>query len=303
MTEQPHLTPVRVGVIADIMDFSAFWYAEVTGLFEAHGLDVSVTRTYSVQAAVDRLRSGEFDIALGAPEGILGQAGPDSELVMIGGTTSILLLSLMGAPGITSMSQLAGATLGASSATEGTALLMLEMLAAAGVDAGGVRIEPVGVGSVRFEALLEGRIAAGILNVPATYEAATKGLTILGDVADVVPRYQFVTVNARRDWLRDRAAARTTSRLMTALSAAVTALYDPVNTDLMVDLVARKMHVSHDSARRGWADFTRVRPVPADLRVDPEAMAKTVETMRHAGTLPPQGQVRLEDVYDERFLP
>ncbi len=303
MTDQPPPTPVRLGVIADIMDFSAFWYAEVTGLFEAHGLDVSVTRTYSVQGAVDRLRSGELDIVLGAPEGILSQAGPDSELVMIGGTTSTLLLSLMGAPGITSLSQLAGATLGASSATEGTALLMLEMLSAAGVDTAGVRIEPIGVGSVRFEALLEGRIAAGILNVPATYDAATKGLTILGDVADVVPRYQFVTVNTRRDWLRDPSAAQTAGRVMTALSAAVTGLYDPANTDLMVDLVVRYMHVSQDSARRGWADFVRVRPIPTDLRVDPEAMAKTLETMRRAGTLDAQDRVRLEDVYDERFLP
>ena len=99
MTDHPRPVPLRLAVIADIMDFSAFWYAEVTGLFEAHGLDVSVTRTYSVQAAVDRLRSGEFDIALGAPEGILGQAGPDSELVMIGGATSTLMLSLMGRPG------------------------------------------------------------------------------------------------------------------------------------------------------------------------------------------------------------
>ncbi len=303
MTDQPQLTPVRLGVIADIMDFSAFWYAEVTGLFAAHGLDVSVTRTYSVQGAIDRLRSGEFDIALGAPEGILSQAAPDSELVMIGGTTSILLLSLMGAPGITSLSQLAGATLGASSATEGTALLMLEMLTRAGVDTADVRIEPIGVGSVRFDALLEGRIAAGILNVPATYDAAARGLSILGDVADVVPRYQFVTVNARREWLQDPAAAQTANRVMTALSAAVAALYDPSNTDLMVDLVVQKMHVSRESAQRGWADFLRVRPIPIDLRVNPEAMEKTLETMRRAGTLTPQRQVRLEDVYDQSFLP
>lgn len=303
MSDQPRSTLVRVAVIADIMDYSAFWYAEATGLFEAHGLDVSVTRTYSVQGGVDRLRSGEFDIALGAPEGVLSQAAPDSELVIIGGSTSTLLLSLMGAPGITSLGQLAGAALGASSATEGTALLMLEMLTSAGVDTAGVRIEPIGVGSVRLEALLEGRIAAGILNVPATYDAAAKGLTILGDVAEVVPRYQFVTVNARRDWLRDPVAARTAGRVMTALSAAVTALYDPSNTGLMVDLVAQKMHVSQDSARRGWADFTRVRPIPPGLRVDPEAMAKTLETMRRAGTLPAQTRVRLEDIYDERFLP
>ena len=303
MTDQPRHTPVHLGVVADIMDFSAIWYAEATGLFETHGLDVTVTRTYSVQGAVDRLRSGEGDIAQGGPEGIRIAAGLGSELVMIRGTTSILMLSLMGAPGITSLTQLAGATLGASSATEGTALLMLEMLTRAGVDTSAVRIEPIGVGSVRFEALLEGRIAAGILNVPATYDAVAAGLTILGDVADVVPRYQFVTVNARREWLREPVSARMAGRVMAALSAAVTALYDPVNTDLMVELVIQKMHVSPESARRGWADFTKVRPIPANLRVDEAAMAKTLETMRRAGTLPPQSRIRLEDVYDERFLP
>lgn len=293
---------IVIGTIANIMDYSPFWYAEARQTFAKHGLQAQVEVTNSVQAALDGVKSGAFDLALGTPEGVILQAGPGSDLVMVAGTTTKLMLSLMGAPGITRMQDLAGKTVGASSATEGTSLLMLEMLSQAGVDIGTVAIQPIGVGAVRLEALKEGRISAGMLNVPANYEAVNQGLNLLGHVPDHIPAYQFATLNVRRAWLRDPKHAEMAQRVLAALREAIRAVYDPANTELMVDLTARKMKVSPAAARQGWQDLLRLKPMAADLEIDPAAFAKTVATMKKAGTLPAEREVRLEQVFDRSLL-
>ena len=294
---------VRVGVVADVMDYAPFWYAESRNIFDARGLILERVVTGSVVGAVGGLRTGRFHVAVSASEAVLAQASPTSELVILGGTTQRLMLALIGSADVRTIGDLTGATLGASAASEGTALLMLEMLRAAGVDTDTVRIEPIGVGSVRLEALVAGRIQAGIINIPVSYEAVERGLSLLGFVADVVPHYQFVTINARRRWVEDKHNSDVLIRLLAGLAEAVEEVYRVDNRDLMVNLVAQKMRVSAASAERGWADYLRIRPNDATLRLSPAGIEKTLSTMRLAGTVDQNYQVHLSDVYYPGFLP
>ena len=52
----------------------------------------------------------------------------------------------------------------------------------------------------RHKALLAGEIDAGLQSVPWNYVAEDAGMNNLGDVIDYVPDWQFVSINANRDW-------------------------------------------------------------------------------------------------------
>jgi NitT/TauT family transport system substrate-binding protein len=294
---------VRLGVVADILDYSPIWYAERHGLFAAAGIEVILTTTYNVAAATEKLLTGDFDVAITSPDSVLAQNGARPDQVMIAGITNRPMFSLVGGPAITKPEHLIGATLGASSASEGTSILMLEMLGLLGVDTAEVRIEPVGVGEVRVGALREGTIDAGLLNPPLGRGAGGGGLHVLGEVADLIPKYQFITVNARTAWLADPDHADAVRALLQALATAVVAVYDPANAEAMIALTAERMRVEPELARQGWAEFTRLRPVALDLRVDPISLAKNVAVMRHAGTLAQAEDLDLSRLIDHSFLP
>jgi NitT/TauT family transport system substrate-binding protein len=294
---------LRIAVVADVLDYSPFWYAERHGLFDAAGVSVTSTTTYSVPAVTEGLLRGDFDLASTTPDSVLTQPGDQPEQVIVAGVVNRPFLSLVAGPTVTRVEQLRGATLGASSATEGTSILMPEMLARLGVDTADIRIEPVGVGKVRVEALRDGTIDAGLLNVPLGRDADGSELHVLGEVADVIGKYQFITVNARRAWLDHDDHANAVRGLLQALVTALAAVYDPANPEEMASVAAERMQVGIEIGRQGWAEFLRLRPISSDLHVNPVALAKTIEVMRSTGQLAKTSELDLSTLIDESFLP
>jgi NitT/TauT family transport system substrate-binding protein len=273
--------PLTVGLVAPIFTNMPVWAADHLGLFADAGLTVTAKVLYGVQNVTNATRDGSAEIGLGTPESVLSD--PDGALVIVAGNASKLANGLIARRGIDTVADLQGSIVGVSHLTEGTALLATEMLAAHGLEVGSdYRLEAMGVASARWEAIQSGALDAGLQTPPHKYIAEDEGYPNLGEISDYVPDYQFTTVNVRADWARSHEEAL--RGFLSALSRATQWLYD--QPDAATELAAEAMATTPDYAGRDYRHFAAARSLAPDLALSPPGMAKVIEVMHAAGTLP-----------------
>jgi NitT/TauT family transport system substrate-binding protein len=287
---------LAVGLVAPIFNNMPVWAAQHLGLFADAGLTVTAKVLFGVQNVTTATRDGSVQIGLGTPEGVLSD--PGGALVIVGGNARKLANALIARRGIATIADLRGATVGVSHTTEGTALLVTEMLAAHGLQAGyDYRLEAIGVASARWEAIQAGQLDAGLQTPPHKYLAQDEGYPDLGEISDYVPDYQFTTVNVRADWAA--AHRETLHGFLAALAWATQWLYD--EPDAATELATRALGTTAEYARRDYEHFATSRSLTTNLSLSEPGMAKVVEVMRRAGTLP--GNANWRARIDLSFLP
>jgi len=291
---------LRVGLIAPIFNNMPVWAADQLGMFDRAGLAVSIEVLYGVQNVTDAVRAQRMHIGIGTPESVLSDLGGDDGLVIVAGNASKLNNGLIAARGITSIAELRGRTIGVSHPSEGTALLVAEMLASHGLQGGrDYEIRAIGVASQRWTGIQDGTLDAGLQTPPDKYIAEDEGYVNLGDISDYVPDYQFTTVNARRDWTA--ASGERLSAFLAALSMATRWLYEQPTA--AVELAATVMGTTTDYAQRDYEHFARTQSLPVDLSLSAPGMAKVVAVMAQAGTLRAATDVEQARRIDLSFLP
>jgi NitT/TauT family transport system substrate-binding protein len=289
---------LTVGLVAPIFTNMPVWAADHLGLFAEAGLAVTAKVLYGVQNVTSATRDGSVDIGLGTPEGVLSD--PGGALVIVGGNARKLANALIARRGIAAIADLRGALVGVSHATEGTALLVSEMLAAHGLQAGAdYQLEAIGVASARWEAIQDGKLDAGLQTPPHKYLAQDQGYPDLGEISDYVPDYQFTTVNVRPGWAAAHSAAL--RGFLAALAQATRWLYD--EPDAATELAASAMATTREYARRDYEHFITSASLTADLALSEPGMAKVVDVMRRAGTLPDGRSAGWRTRIDLSFLP
>jgi NitT/TauT family transport system substrate-binding protein len=291
MTDQ-----LTVGIVAPVFNNLPVWAGQELGWFGQAGLTVTANVLYGVQNVTTAVLDGSADIGIGTPEGVLSD--PDAALLMVGGNASKLANALITRPGIRTIAELRGRTIGVSHPREGTALLAREMLAAHGLEAGkDYEIRAAGVASARWEAIQSGELDAGLQTAPHKYIAEDAGYPNLGDISDYVPDYQFTTFNVRVDWVP--AHEDQLRRFLAVVSRATQWLYDePADA---VRLAEQAMKTTPEYAQRDYDHFRAHRSLDPCLRLSPAGMTKVVEVMRAAGTLP--HETRWQDRTDVGYLP
>lgn len=293
-------TSLKVGLIAPIFNNMPVWIAEERGIFQRAGLAVTTEVLYGVQNVTDAVRDKRIHVGLGTPESVLSDSGGEDGLVIVAGNASKLNNGLIAARGITSVAELSGRTVGVSHPTEGTALLVAEMLASHGLRSGtDYQIKAIGVASQRWKAIQEGTLDAGLQTPPDKYIAEDEGYTNLGDISDYVPDYQFTTVNVRRDWAT--ASRETLSDFLQALSTATQWLYE--QPEAGIELASTVMQTTSDYAQRDYDHFARTRSLSVDLSLSAPGMAKVVAVMTQAGTLRAVTEADQAERIDLSYLP
>jgi len=143
------------------------------------------------------------------------------------------------------------------------------------------RFEPIGVASARWERIQDGTLDAGLQTSPHKYLAIDQGYPNLGDIADVVPDYQFTTFNVRRQWAASHADVL--RRFLRCVSRATRWMYD--EPDAVVTIAARELRTTEGYARRDLDDAVARQSLPVDLSLSDAGMRKVVAVMGAAGTL------------------
>lgn len=239
------MTPLHIVIFAGASNWP-LWIAQRHGLFAAHGLDVRLSVTPgSAQMARD-LFDGTAQIALTAFDNVVAYAEghgaialPETPDFFAFAGFDNGLLSLVGAEGFDKIAALRGQAVAVDALTTGFAFVLRALLEDAGLGAGDYRLEAVGGGAQRLDALIARQQAATLLNSPLDMIAAGAGCTPLLRARDVIGPYQGIVGAARRSWAAANPA--TLAAFIQAMHDALAWLADPVNRDEAVQLLHAQM--------------------------------------------------------------
>ena len=188
------------------------WVAQKQGFLEKQGIVVKNVYTPNSIAQMVGLIKGEFDMVTTALDNVIAydegegspQAPKEADLIAyMGGTNGAN--SLIARPEIKSIQDLKGKDLAVDAISTGYAFVLQEILAKNGFTKDDYKLVPFGATGARWQALQDGKAAAGLISPPISQIAIGKGFNNLADAADVLGGYQGTVGATRRDWAKNNA--------------------------------------------------------------------------------------------------
>lgn len=302
MTLQPtaSLSPLKLAGGALGFNWLPVFVARERGIFERHGLAVELCRLGSVDKATAAVRSGEADLAISPPEGVLADAAAGGSLRLIAANCNCLPLTLVARAGIERIEDLKGTVLGTSSLTEGTAIYTREMLAQHGLQyPQDYSFALAGVHQARWKALQDGSIDAAVQPPPFNFLAIDAGYSDLGEVSDYLPEIAFTALLGRLEWVQAHEVAVLV--LLRALAEATALVYDQSNDAMLVPIMMEVTQADAAYAKRAL-DYMRDKSAFARaLEIPSAALDKSLELMVKAGLLDAAAQDSARRGWDGRW--
>src|SRR5262245_28736479 len=209
------------------------------GIFERRGLELEITYTPGSLYISEALRRGEFEIGHTGADDIVADVedfgdGPSSLFVFMGLHSG--LLSIVGAPGMTTVESLRGKELAVDARASGFVFILEKLLRTKGFGPDDYRFVEIGGVDRRYQALLEGKVAGTMLLPPFTGNAVAQGCHVLARGDQIVSCYQGTVGAAKHSW-----AEKNRNLLVSYIHAYVAATqwcFDPNNRASCLDLLA-----------------------------------------------------------------
>jgi ABC-type nitrate/sulfonate/bicarbonate transport system substrate-binding protein len=181
------------------------------GKFSQRGFDIDLELTPSSIYQAEKTAAGDFDIICTAFDNVVaycsgqGAAAADinPDYVVIMGATQ-LELSLVTAPSINNIADLAGKTIALDALTTGFAFVLLDMLESAGVAQSDVEFVAVGATPQRWQSVKDGNHAATLTIEPFTSLAQFDGFNVVAKSTDLYSEYQGGVIVTTRSLLANQ---------------------------------------------------------------------------------------------------
>lgn len=270
------------------------------GFFAEHGIRIDVQGTPNSVTQMTDFSQKKFDIAMTAIDNIVayvegqGEApiGPQSEFVAVIGSDSGFL-SLVAAPSMHQIEDLAGRTLSVDAMTTGYAFVLYEIMRRRGLDKdkGDYEIARAGGMVQRWKALREGKHAATLLSAPYNLIAKNSGFVELAKATDIIGPYQGNVAAVRRSWAaqnRDKV-----SSYIRAYRQSIAWLYDQKSRNEAIAILRRHLpQMPQEIAEASYREL--LDPIGGffrDCQIDPIGLTCVLE-LRSRYASPPR---RLDD--------
>jgi NitT/TauT family transport system substrate-binding protein len=243
-------TRVMSGYSAISGPHAVLWVAREAGLFEKNGLRAEVAYIRSGSTMSQALVAGEIQLAqTGGPAALAaGVAGFDVTLVAVAlNTTPIVIMGNVG-----KMEELKGKAIGVTRYGSNTDMSARFAIRKAGLqpekDVALIQLEdyPGIMGGMQ-----SGRIAAGALADPFTDHAKRLGYKEIADIATLGLEFPFVSIVAKKSYLRDHADVA--QRFVRAYTEAI-AVYKN-NRDLAMKVTSKYTGIKDPAILSSTVDF------------------------------------------------
>lgn len=182
--------------------FTPIWVAHEAGLFKKHGLNATL-KLLTPQVSAQAVIAGEADFYTNGPDLINARLN-GGQVKYFGGTIQQLVFEVWGAKEITSIQDLKGKVVGASTPRAALDTATREVLKRNGlVPDKDVQILYMQNVPAILTGILSGKIVAGTLSAPTTLKAKDSGLNLLVEVGKLnIPAFQ-VTYGTTEKYLQD----------------------------------------------------------------------------------------------------
>lgn len=197
---------LRYGIVSKTATYWNAYMAVSQNLFSREGLDVRFTLTGSTAATIRMVLDGTIDLGGCSPDELVSAREAGEDLVVVGGIINRPASRIVGSPGIRSLEDLAGRRIGVNQVRGSVSMVLTAALQAAGLHDGSYTTVEAGTTLEMAAKLRTGHIDAAMLTAPFDVALVAEGFIALADVGEVLPRYAFTTINARRDWVTEHPA-------------------------------------------------------------------------------------------------
>jgi len=234
-----------------IGDLGAFFYAQENDIFADHGLEITAEFAAGGSAAIAAMVAGDYDVVYSGADGVIKAYANNVPVKVVSGANTNQpegdadAAGLVVAPGITDVTQLAGAAIGTNALGNINQVYVQEFLAEQGVT-------DVQVVEIPFPeqvaALLSGQIKATLLPEPFASQAVAGGATILGYPYRIGEEDStLVGVYVSLDQILEE-KGEAVDRFVDAMTEASEAANDPANRDAVVDAILKNTQLTSDVA-------------------------------------------------------
>ena len=272
------------------------WMAKAIGGFEKYGVSVDM-QFIEGSASVPAMIANDIDVqengfSLIIPADVNG----NQNMVIIASALNHPALALYAAPEIASAEQLKGKVIGSDKAGTLTDYIARHSLSLLGLKPEDVELRVIGSAPDIATAMLSGRVQAGIVSPPQSFQLESEGYHLMGDVFG--QPYQSQALVAKRSRLDELAPAL--RPLLAAFRDGILARNS--QPQLAMDVLGQYTQVGDPEILRKTYDFfTRVAPFEPSLQ--PTILGiKAILDFLAATTLPAAAQFTPEQFVDTRFL-
>ena len=275
------------------------WIGLHAGLFAAEGLDVTIEHIEGIEEVNDRVRTGRAQLAYGVTEHVILDAETGGRQVIIGGNVNKLPFSFIARPGIRTMAELKGKTIGVSSLRAGSSSLVMKLLAQHGLHyPGDYEILACGPILARWDMLRSGGIDAGLQGAPLDYIALDQGFCSLGNPRDQIPWFQFTSLDVDKGW------AEANRDLLTRFLRGFVRAHEwfHANREGSNRIAMQESGIEERYADRAWHEYTSADIFPRDGEASAEGVQALIETSALIRELPSRAATRAEDYIDRSWL-
>ena len=278
--------------------------ARVRGHFADQGFDVELVYTRGGSAAMQALVGGAVDYAGTSFDVVLQAAANGAQIRRVASTGRLPLFALAVGPeqteAITTVSDLAGRTVGISGLGNADHALLQFLLYHAGTETDSVRYATIGANL--FDALRIGQVDAGMLQEPALSlitEAGGRELVNFMELdqarSQLGGAYDFMGVSVRTSE-RDRRLPEI-RRLAAALEGGLADTRTLPPAEIVAALPGALVAGGDVARLERIIDRYRLSLYPEGVKIDVEASRRVVQAQEVAGLLQP-GQIDLDAVLD-----
>lgn len=206
------------------------------GLLKSEGFDAQLATMQNSPQSIQQLITGGYQIATSQPETFVAAVDKGgSNLAAISAPANRADWVLAGTPGVKTLQDLKGKTIGVSALKVGEVWLTMQLLEKAGLKKADYNFIAVGLSPAKVTALQRGSIGAAVLFRPSGDLAIKQGDADLGHYADM-REYPVVLYCVTKEWAAKNDAGKRAAR---AIQAGHRWLWDPNNKQEALAILAK----------------------------------------------------------------
>lgn len=288
---------IKIGATSRSMIFFPLFAAQKKGFFEAEGLQVEIPVFGSSSKATQALISDSIQFGHTNPENVFRVNPRGAGLKIIGGLTNAPTFSIVAQAKYKKVADLKGARMAVTNIRTGLGTMFTFVMEKNGLKYPGdyALVEVPGTPDI-WRSIERGAVDGGIVSWPFNFVAQDKGFTVLADVPDFLPEYQFNAIQVRADW-----AAKNRDVVVRYLKAYLrTTRWFHDNRDEAVALIQELVKLDPKNAARAWEFWTSKKVLPRDGRATVAGLKANQDLLRQRGETGLDASV--EPYLDESFL-
>jgi NitT/TauT family transport system substrate-binding protein len=278
------------------------YIAEQKKMFEKNGIQVEVIIIRGATNVVRAVLSETVPIGRINPDYVIGAIEKGAKVKVVAANMEKIPYDIYARPEIKTGADLKGKTLGVSTLTGGTTLMVHEVLEKAyKLKEDDYKLLIVGTSPERYAALKGGSVQASFMGPPFTFRAAKDGFRKLANFHEYLGPILFTTDFAHANYMKSNRAEIV--RYLKSMIEATRWLYDAKNKEEALSIHMKVLKSTRDSAEQDYKYLVQeFQPFPRDGLVSKVSFDKTMDLRAKEGTYQGKKIPPASDYVDNSFI-